>query len=70
MTANVYLIDDRYHGLVEALMQGFIRAATSHLTDMRDETVNALAEAGVMPASTCGDFACDCFEHTVAHMQA
>ena len=70
MTANVYISDDRYHGLVEALMQGFIRAATSHLTDMRDETVNVLAEAGVMPDSTRGDFACDHFEQTVAQLQA
>lgn len=53
---NVYIPDHDHQNLVEALMQGFIRAATSHLTDMRDETVNALAEAGVMPERARGDF--------------
>lgn len=51
-----FIPDHVFHRLVDDLMQGFIRAATSHLTDMRNETINALASADIMPASTRGDF--------------
>ncbi|GAB1380436.1 hypothetical protein [Pararhodobacter aggregans] len=61
-----FLPDHRYYRLVENLMEGFVRAASSPMTDMRNETINALATADIMPSCARGDFERDAGDTTGA----
>ena len=48
---NHYLDDSAFSTLVEGLHAAFMRAATSTGTDLRDQLITTLAEAGILPAS-------------------
>ena len=50
-----FLQDDAYNALLDRLQGAFMAAATNSGTDLRDQLVEALADADVMPASCALD---------------